>query len=290
MWEDARHIGRHHRGGLEIATERVSVLLVGLGEAEERMLSHDDGLAVEHAETLDGPILADAVVLAPAPAQALEALRTARRHAPEAAVVVLTDPANQADGAVALHAGAEEHLVRDETLAALLPRAIRYAVGMRSVRRELETVDGATRLPNLRGFAAIAEHHLRMADRAGHPIVFVFVRLEEHTELRDSLGPEAADELARDAAGVILQAVRDADVPARIAPDTFCVLLTGRAHGAEATVLSRLVEAMAVHDGGADRPHPLALSVGSTRYEPGSGGSLASLLEQAARSLSAPER
>jgi diguanylate cyclase (GGDEF)-like protein len=283
-------IGRHRRGGLDIATERVSVLLVGLGEAEERMLAHDEGLAVQHALALDGSVSADAVVLAPAPGLALEAVRASRRHAPEAAIVVVTDPANQADGAVAVHAGAEEHLVRDDSLAALLPRAIRYAVGMRSVRKELETVDGATGLPNIRGFGAIAEHHLRMADRAGHPIVFVFVRLEEYTELHASLGPDAADELARDAAGVILQAVRDADVPARIAPDTFCVLLTGPAQGAEPAVLSRLVEAMAVHDARVDRPHPLALSVGSTRYEPGSGGSLASLLEQAARSLSAPQR
>ena len=275
--------------GLDIATERISVLLLGLGEAEEQMLAHDEGLGVDHAAALDGSVTADAVVLAPAPGLALDAVRAARRHAPEAAIVVLTDPANQADGAVAMHAGAEEHLVRDDSLAALLPRAIRYAVGMRSVRRELETVDGATRLPNIRGFVAIAEHHLRMADRAGHPIVFVFVRLDEYTELRASLGPDAADELAREAAAVILQAVRDADVPARIAPETFCVLLTGRSQGAEAAVLSRLVEAMAEHDAGADRPHPLALSVGSTRYEPGSGGSLAALLEQAARSLSAPE-
>ena len=40
-------------------------------------------------------------------------------------------------------------------------------------------MDEATELPNLRGFAAIAEHYVRMADRLGQPVVFVFVRLED---------------------------------------------------------------------------------------------------------------
>src|SRR5205823_6061759 len=127
----------------------------------------------------------------------------------------------RADGAVAMHAGVEDHLVRDELLGPLLPRSIRYAVATRRMRRELAANDEVTSLPTLRGFAPIAEHHLRMADRAGNPVVFVFVRVEEHDSLQAALGREAADELARDAAGVVLDSVRDSDVPGRIAPDTF---------------------------------------------------------------------
>jgi diguanylate cyclase (GGDEF)-like protein len=270
-------------------SERVAVVLVGLNEADARMLHRDGSFAVEYVDILTGPVDADAIVLAVAPGGPLEAMRGARRHAPDAAIVAVTAVGDDADGTVALHAGAEDHLVRDDTLEALLPRAVRYAVAIRRIRRELETVDDATSLPNLRGFGAIAEHHLRMADRGGHPIVFVFVRLEDLDEVRTSLGPEAADALARDAAAVILQAVRDADVPARVAPDTFCVLLTGSAEGAEAIVLSRLVESMAEHDSGSDRPR-LSLAVGSARYTPRSGGTLGGLLEEAARSLSVPER
>ena len=111
-----------------------------------------------------------------------------------------------------------------------------------------------TGLPNLRGFAAIGEHYVRMADRLGQPGIFVFVRLDDHDEVLREEGPGAADELARDAAEVILEAVRDSDMPARIAPDTICVLLTGDAEGAESIVLSRLVEAIASQDAG--RPAP----------------------------------
>jgi diguanylate cyclase (GGDEF)-like protein len=230
---------------------------------------------------------AEAIVLALDAGGPLDALRTARTAAPDAAVVVLTAPGHDADGAIALHAGAEDHLVRDATLPALLPRAVRYAVGMQRVRRELATIDAATELPNLRGFAAIAEHHVRMADRIGQPAVFVFVRLEDHGELLRDEGLDAADDLARDAAAVILEAVRDADLPARIAPDTICVLLTGDADGAESLVLSRLVEAIATRDAQRDDPRALSLGVGTARYEPGSGTTLADILESAVRGLSA---
>jgi diguanylate cyclase (GGDEF)-like protein len=269
-------------------TGSVSVVLVGLDDDLAQAFANEDELVVRSELELGEAVAdADAVVFSLRRTGPLEAVREIRTNAPEAAIVVVTDPADSADGAVAVHAGAEDHLLYDETLPALLPRAVRYALGMRAVRRELATSDDVTSLPNLRGFAAIGEHHLRMADRGGHPVVFVFVRLNDYDDIQRSLGPDAADELARDAAGVVLEAVRDADVPARIAPDTICVLLTGDADGAESLVLSRLVEAMAVHDTGLERPRSLSLSVGTARYEPGSGVNLADVLQTAVRGLTA---
>jgi diguanylate cyclase (GGDEF)-like protein len=264
------------------------VTLVGLTDEEARTIGEDDGFIVTRVASLDDlpdDAAPEAVVLPLEGPGPLDALRTARAAAPEAALVVLTDASSSSDGTVAVHAGAEDHLVRDATLPALLPRAVRYAVVMQRVRRDLATIDPATELPNLRGFAAIAEHHVRMADRLDKPAVFVFVRLEDHEELLRTEGPEAAETLARDAAEVILDAVRDADLPARIAPDTICVLLTGDADGAESLVLSRLVEAIATHDARRDDPRALSLGVGTARYEPGSGTTLAEILESAVRGL-----
>jgi diguanylate cyclase (GGDEF)-like protein len=211
-----------------------------------------------------------------------------RSHPSDLPVVVIAEPGEQERAEAAVRSGAEDRITRGELPDSMVPRLLRHAMERHRLRRELralEIVDEATGLPNLRGFAPIAEHHLRMADRAGEPVIFVFVRIEEHDALRAALGSEAADELARDAAGVVLNSVRDSDVPGRIAPDTFCILLTGEAEGAETTVLSRLVEAMAVHDARRDRPRALKLSVGTARYEPGSGLHLAELLEGAIRRL-----
>ena len=65
---------------------------------------------------------------------------------------------------------------------------------------------------------------------------------------------QSVEVAAIEAAEVLLSAIRDSDLPARIADDTFCVLLSGDAKGSEVAVLSRLVEAIAVHD--ANKPEP----------------------------------
>lgn len=273
-----------------MSSDAMSVLLIGLRDQEARGIDDDDGFVVTRADDLaTAPIAGDrdAVVLVLDEGGPLDALRRARRAAPGAAIVVVTEPSRAADGAVAVHAGAEDHLVRDATLSSLLPRAVRYAVGIQRVRRELATIDDVTGLPNLRGFAAIGQHYLRMADRLGQPAVFVFVRLHDLAELERAEGADVAEALARDAAEIILQAVRDSDVPARIAPDTVCVLLTGDAEGAESLVLSRLVEAIATYDAKLPEPRALSLGVGTARYEPGSGAQLAEILETAVRGLGA---
>ncbi len=222
----------------------------------------------------------DAVIVALDDPGPLEALETLRLKTPAAAILVLTTAEREADGAVALHAGAEDHLVHGSIANGLLPRAIRYAVDRRRLRRELATVDELTRLPNIRGFFAIAEHQLRMADRAGTPVVLLFVRFDDHQAASEG-GSAAADAVALDAAEVLLSAIRDADLPARIADDTFCVLLSGDARGSEVAVLSRLVEAIAVHDASKPEPRPLALSVGSAIYDPGHPVPLEGLLRTA---------
>jgi GGDEF domain-containing protein len=74
-------------------------------------------------------------------------------------------------------------------------------------------------------------------------------------------------------------------VPARIASDTFTVLLTGEAVGAETLVLSRLVEAIATHNAKRTRPMPLSLSVGSALYDPEDPATLSQILETAGHRL-----
>ena len=74
-------------------------------------------------------------------------------------------------------------------------------------------------------------------------------------------------------------------MPARITDDTFAVLLTGDAVGAETLVLSRLVEAIAVHDADRQTPRSLSLSVGSALYDPEEPATLSQILETAGRRL-----
>jgi diguanylate cyclase (GGDEF)-like protein len=261
----------------------IRVLLVGTGDEFGNELENE-GFEVARIPDLAslGPGSdQDAVIIALDDPGPLEALETLRLKTPTAAVLVLTSSQREADGAVALHAGAEDHLVRGSIAAGLLPRAVRYAVERRRLRRELATIDETTHLPNLRGFVAIAEHQLRMADRAGTSVVLLFLRFDDHQTAIAGAAPTVADQLAVEAAEVLLSAIRDSDLPARIADDTFCVLLSGDAKGSEVAVLSRLVEAIAVHDANKAEPKPLALSVGSAIYDPANPVSLEGLLRTA---------
>ncbi len=251
--------------------EAIRVLLVGTGDDFGAELDRDPTFETRRIPDFSalGPGSdEDAVVVSLDPPGPLEALEVLRLKTPAAAVLVLTDEGRVADGAVALHAGAEDHLVRGSIVPGLLPRAIKYAVERRRLRRELATMDDLTRMPNLRGFTAIAEHQLRMADRARTPTVLLCIRLDDHDALVRMEGPGVADDLVRDAGEVVLTAIRESDLPARIAADTFCVLLSGEARGAESTVLSRLVEAIAAHDAARLDPRPLRVSVGTAIYDP----------------------
>jgi diguanylate cyclase (GGDEF)-like protein len=271
-----------------LTPDTVTVLMIGLDDALAEELSNEEGLTVARSADLadlGSQPPADAVVVAIDGGGPLETLGAVRAHHPDAAVLVVTTPGNETDATVALHAGAEDALMKGSIPPGLLPRAVRYAVARRRLHRELATQDEVTGLPNLRGFAPIAEHQLRMADRAKNPVVFLFMRLDRYQTVLASLGLEQASDLARDAAEVLLQAVRDSDVPARVAADTFCVLLTGDAAGAETIVLSRLVESIAVHDSRRDRPREMSISVGTALYDPEAPSTLEQILEHAERRL-----
>jgi diguanylate cyclase (GGDEF)-like protein len=258
--------------------DAMTVMLVGLEAAMADELAEDERFDVRSADSLDQLEAGDdvdAVVVAMDGRGPLDLLGSLRGKAPDAAILVVTEAGKEADGTVALHAGAEDHLVLGSIPHGLLARAVRYAVSMRRLRRELATTDEVTGLPNLRGFVPIAEHHLRMADRSRMPVVFLFVRLDGAPD----------DDVVKQAADVVLDAVRDADLPARITEDTFTVLLTGDAAGAESLVLSRLVEAIAQHNAKQDPPSPLSLSVGSALYEPENPSTLSEIMETAGRRL-----
>jgi diguanylate cyclase (GGDEF)-like protein len=271
-------------GGRSI--DAVTVVLVGIEGSLSRELEAEEGFDVRVVDSLDAVEAGrgvDAVVIEIDGGAPLEMLGALRTRTPQAAVIVVTDPDREANGAVALHAGAEDHLVRGSIPEGFFPRAVRYAISQRRLRRDLATVDEITGLPNLRGFAPIAEHHLRLADRVRTPVVFLFVRL-------DGLEPggSGSEEALREAAGVLLEAVRDSDVAARIGDDTFAVLLTGDAEGAENLVLSRLVEAIATHDAVGANPRSMSLAVGSALYQPDEPATLSQILETAGRRLHAP--
>ena len=213
--------------------------------------------------------------------ETIAALRDRPPHVPVVAVV-RTDDDRGADAALA--AGAVDFVTEADLDGEVLRRTVRYALERHRLQAELRrrtVIDQLTGLFNAQGFEQLATRHLRLADRTGEPVVLLFVRLEDLPEVSETHGTTEGSRLLADTAAVLQTAVREVDIAARLGADTFCVLLTGDAVGAEALVLSRLVEAVATHNARSGRPYRLSLSVGAATYEPNGPSDLAELIREA---------
>jgi diguanylate cyclase (GGDEF)-like protein len=154
----------------------------------------------------------------------------------------------------------------------------------RGARTELAGIwsDEQTGLYNLDALTLIAEHRIRVSDRVREPVVLVLLWLDALDGVRRERGDEEVERLVREAAVVVREATRESDVVARIGEGAFCIMLTGAAPGAEALVLSRLVEAVAMRraESGEDGA-PLSVSVGTAQYDPDNPAGLEELLRRA---------
>ena len=211
-------------------------------------------------------------------AHGLDVIRSFRDQATDVPVVVVGT--SGVDPQLAFDAGATDVIAADAP-PNLVARAVRYAATVQRLSSELhrhQTVDELTGLLNARGFELLATHHLRLADRSKHPVVIVFVRMDEVPE------PER-DRAVVFAAETIRSAVRASDVVARVGSDAFCVLLSGATPGTESIVLSRVVEAVAEHDARAGLEIGSTLWVGAAEYDPEQPQGLQELIAEADRRM-----
>lgn len=267
------------------------------------------GATVETADDLLGALAqlagggVDVVLLAldTPDAPGVDAVRSIRERAPDVPVIGVLAPddadrdAHGADGiGAADRAGLAERAIdagaSDVVSAAspeLLARAVRYATSLRRLEDELERgrfVDDLTGLYTTRGLEHLASHHLAYASRSKVPVTLVFVRLDTPDVIPNhDLDQDERHRAVTEAADVLRTVVRSSDVLARVGPRSFCVLLTGDASGADAVVLSRLVEAIAESNARSGRSSQLSVSVGAAAYDPDHPVSLEALIEEADR-------
>jgi diguanylate cyclase (GGDEF)-like protein len=130
----------------------------------------------------------------------------------------------------------------------------------------LALVDDLTGLANRRAFVTVGEQLRLVADRAGETVLVVYADLDGMKAINDRHGHAAGDEALRQAARLLRETFREADLVARIGGDEFCVLLPDRAAEAKAGI-DRLRAAVAPR-AGAGFP-PVALSLGVAEGSPG---------------------
>ena len=148
--------------------------------------------------------------------------------------------------------------------------------------RIMAVIDDLTGLHNRRGFNLLAEQHLKNVQRTQQKAVFFFADLDGLKQINDTLGHDVGDRAIREAAKVIATAFRSSDISARLGGDEFVVLATNAAsEGAEAIV--RRVQEL-VSQFNSAKPEPpfvLAISIGSTTYDPAHPETIDEVLKRA---------
>jgi diguanylate cyclase (GGDEF)-like protein len=146
--------------------------------------------------------------------------------------------------------------------------------------RTLSLIDELTGLHNRRGFFALAEQQLKIANRMKKEMLLIFADLDHLKWINDTLGHHEGDLALIEAAGILKETFRTSDIIARIGGDEF-VITTEAVETSVNVLITRLLENLDSHNAKGDRRYKLSLSTGITRYEPENPCSIDELLRRA---------
>ncbi|HUT32974.1 MAG TPA: diguanylate cyclase [Planctomycetota bacterium] len=199
----------------------------------ERAQRLADGLELLHGNNFD-LILLD---LSLPDSSGIDTVARMHARAPDMPIIVLTGHDDEAIGASAIWAGAQDYLVKGQVNGPLLIRSIRYAISRQRCQtaiRQQSLVDEATGLYNRHAFLTLAQRDLKLARRRNERVVLVLIRRGGLGRVAATLGHEHGQRIFADFAQILRAAFRETDLIARVGPDEFAILaLDVSAEGAE---------------------------------------------------------
>jgi diguanylate cyclase (GGDEF)-like protein len=145
----------------------------------------------------------------------------------------------------------------------------------------LTITDPLTGLHNRRGFLALAEQQLKIAERTKIGILLVFADMDGLKWINDHLGHQKGDEALAEAAAIFTEVFRDSDVIARVGGDEFVVLALGATLENSDIFESRLQQYLDMHNAREGRDFKISISVGIVNIDPQHPCSIEELLSQA---------
>ena len=137
---------------------------------------------------------------------------------------------------------------------------------------------------NRRGFADALDRELARARRYGHPFVLAYVDVRGLKRVNDTEGHLAGDRLLMEAASILTESARAADVVGRLGGDELGLLLTEQSRNGAAAVTERIRAEVPVRREIMDLSVPWDLTIGIAAF-PEDGDSFDDLLHAADRRL-----
>lgn len=144
--------------------------------------------------------------------------------------------------------------------------------------------DALTGLPNRSLFMEAADHQLTVCRDTGNALAVLYIDFDGFKSVNDRHGHGTGDELLREIAARLRNAIRGFDLAARLGGDEFAVLLVGLRSDAAGRVAGELVDVLSL-------PYPigrlalqLSASIGVAEY-PASGTTIEALVASADRAM-----
>lgn len=152
--------------------------------------------------------------------------------------------------------------------------------------RESALTDELTGLFNRRGFMTLADKLIKISVRDKTDLLLIYADFDNLKWINDTLGHSVGDQALLEAAALLKDTFRLADVVGRLGGDEFVILCADNsALGNEETILNRLSENIEKINRTAGRQYPLSLSVGVGHYEHLAPCSIDELLRRADQAM-----
>jgi diguanylate cyclase (GGDEF)-like protein/PAS domain S-box-containing protein len=153
---------------------------------------------------------------------------------------------------------------------------------LKKMEQELRTLtltDTLTGLYNRRGFLALAEQQLKMANRTNTVIYMLYADLDNLKTINDRYGHQEGDGVLRETARLFSETFRESDIISRIGGDEF-VVMPIKGEEDVAGIAARLKKKLDSYNAEENRKYSLSVSVGITFYDPANPVSVEELLSR----------
>jgi diguanylate cyclase (GGDEF)-like protein len=156
--------------------------------------------------------------------------------------------------------------------------------------RTLSLTDELTGLYNRRGLLAMGEHQLKIARRTRRRLLVIYADLDNMKRINDRFGHMEGDAALIEAADVLREVFRESDIIARIGGDEFVILAVDSDGAPAEALINRIHQRCILANLRRAHPYVLAMSAGSTEFDPGEPTSLEELISRADRVMYAQKQ
>lgn len=129
------------------------------------------------------------------------------------------------------------------------------------------TTDVTTSISNRNGFVSVADHLLALCKRKREPSTLLLFHMPKLMAFEAEHGRYEGDTMVLELAHLLMAAFRESDIVARIALDTFCVLLADTDINGAEEARRRFDETLGARNRDASRPHEISVDVHTVEYD-----------------------